>query len=180
MAICLSLQVPVTVVKEWLSLLSSDELMAKTMEIKHCKMGRYKLNTWTRFREATDEDKTYVLIKKGSTTCSSHVGYKCGINNWTDQSLYLSPDCYHNSYYVFAHEFLHAIGLLHEMCRPDRDDHITVLWDNINESCHSQFSIYNSETYGVPYDGRSIMHYTDGMCGNGKGHTMESKVCILG
>ena len=35
---------------------------------------------------------------------------------------------------VVEHEFIHALGLSHEHARYDRDDHITIIWENIKES----------------------------------------------
>ena len=61
------------------------------------------------------------------------------------------------------HEFMHAFGLTHEHERPDRDDYVTINKHNIrNYKYYSQFGKERSgsyKTFGVRYDGLSIMHY---------------------
>lgn len=32
---------------------------------------------------------------------------------------------------IVEHEFLHALGLLHEQARADRDDYVDIMWDQI-------------------------------------------------
>ena len=81
-----------------------------------------------------------------------------------------------------VHEFIHAFGFAHEQQRPDRDDYVKVIWQNIPESLWSQFKVLEgSHTYGVPYDGKSVMHYTSKSFSNyssGDGTTIESKVSL--
>ena len=60
------------------------------------------------------------------------------------------------------HELGHTIGLFHEQSRPDRDDFVQILWDNIKAKEKSNFHKYTRAviaTHKVPYDYKSIMHY---------------------
>ena len=56
-----------------------------------------------------------------------------------------------------------------------------IVWENIQPDKHSQYAIkVGSHTYGVPYDGKSVMHYGSTYFAIvGAGPTMKSKVCIL-
>lgn len=60
------------------------------------------------------------------------------------------------------HETLHVLGLRHEHQRPDRDNYITVLYENIIDEFKQYFDIsehlYDTDT--IPYDCKSIMHYS--------------------
>ena len=89
-----------------------------------------------------------------------------------------TPGCWWK--HTIVHEFIHAFGFAHEQQRPDRDDYVKVIWQNIPESLWSQFQVWEgSHTYGVPYDGKSVMHYTSKSFSNyssGDGTTIESKV----
>lgn len=64
--------------------------------------------------------------------------------------------------YVIIHELLHALGLFHEQSRKDRDDYVTIVWENIEEGHKHNFQKYSDVTishFGVEYDYNSIMHY---------------------
>ena len=63
------------------------------------------------------------------------------------------------------HEICHALGMWHERSRPDRDDYVRVLWDNIPIEKHHNYRIrnvtlddYYVDSHGIPYDYASIMH----------------------
>ena len=58
------------------------------------------------------------------------------------------------------HEFLHALGMWHEQSRSDRDDYVTINFDNINEQYHHNFNTRSTESLDSPYDYASIMHYS--------------------
>ena len=62
------------------------------------------------------------------------------------------------------HEIMHALGFYHEHNRWDRDKHVKIFWkcpyvrDNI-QNFQKRFVKLASETYGLPYDMSSVMHY---------------------
>eukprot|EP00908_Phaeocystis_cordata_P017071 Transcript_28406.p1 GENE.Transcript_28406~~Transcript_28406.p1 ORF type:complete len:735 (+),score=129.99 Transcript_28406:138-2342(+) len=62
---------------------------------------------------------------------------------------------------TIMHEFLHAMGQLHEQSRPDRDTYVTVNTDNIKPSYVSQYNTNDDADVGRDYDMLSIMHYGD-------------------
>lgn len=61
---------------------------------------------------------------------------------------------------VIIHEIMHALGFYHEQSRPDRDQYVIIVRDNICDGGGHNFDL---ETTGVsaniPYDFNSIMHY---------------------
>merc|ERR1712013_570756 len=40
---------------------------------------------------------------------------------------------------ITVHELLHALGIKHEQCRPDRDDYVVINWSNIRSGGASQY-----------------------------------------
>lgn len=119
--------------------------------------------TNVRFYNATGEpteDKAsgvkfpYIYFCLGSST-SSYIGQKGG-----KQELFISP--YNCSYGTIAHEIGHAIGMIHEHQRYDRDNYIIVNMDNIVESFRVNFQKYELG-YNIycmgDFDFSSIMMY---------------------
>ena len=94
-----------------------------------------------------------------SSGCASFVGRQPGNDRFDPhvQSLWVADSCSVGS---IVHEIAHAIGLFHEHTRPDRDNKVTVVWDEIVDDKAFNFEIYEAgaESWG-DYDYESIMHY---------------------
>ncbi len=84
--------------------------------------------------------------------CASWVGRQGG-----EQEIWVGEDCSIGS---LIHEIGHAVGFEHEHTRPDRDQYISIEWDNIAADKQSNFHIpdHRVVTPG-DYDFDSIMHY---------------------
>jgi meprin B len=53
-------------------------------------------------------------------------------------------------------------GFIHEQTRPDRDEYVTIHWNNIAKGRERNFKKYEAaeiNTVDAPYDFKSIMHY---------------------
>lgn len=60
------------------------------------------------------------------------------------------------------HELGHVIGFWHEQSRPDRDQYIDVILDNVIPGFENNFDKKDEnevDSLGVGYDYNSIMHY---------------------
>ncbi|XP_029992670.1 high choriolytic enzyme 1-like isoform X1 [Sphaeramia orbicularis] len=86
-------------------------------------------------------------------SCYSYVGRR-----GYSQTLSLDRQgCLYHS--TVQHELLHALGFNHEQCRSDRDQHIRVLWQNIQRGWEYAFDKINTLNQNTPYDYNSVMQY---------------------
>ena len=59
------------------------------------------------------------------------------------------------------HEILHALGMVHEQSRPDRDDYVEIIFARIRADALGNFETETqSYTNNVRYDYGSVMHYS--------------------
>lgn len=93
----------------------------------------------------------------GKGICYSNIGQADKVYGST---VALGPGC--EVLGIAVHEIGHALGMFHEQSRSDRDEHVTVIWDNIRPSFKSQFKVMGDESTEIPYDITSVMHYAKG------------------
>jgi len=104
-----------------------------------------------------DRKKTAIFVTSlNNGRCSSFVGrMDFGVTR-----IQLAPEGCDNIG-IAAHELGHAIGLLHEQSRMDRDKYLSVLWENIRPGMEHNFAIDQTFEETMAYDYLSIMHYSE-------------------
>lgn len=97
------------------------------------------------------EDALTVIAGPPMSGCHSVVGYGPHY-----RALNLEASCWSDS--LVLHEIGHALGLLHEHQRADRDAFVAVDYSNVQPAYRFAFDHGFGRTHG-PYDLRSVMHY---------------------
>ncbi|CAB4021953.1 Zinc metallo ase nas-6 [Paramuricea clavata] len=118
-------------------------------------MSEWEAKTCIKFRRKTVYDRNYVHIHIGNG-CNSDVGMVGG-----RQTISLGNGCAHHS--VVLHELGHVVGFWHEQNRPDRDSYVRIVTKNIIPKllfAFHKYSTHKINSLGVPYDYKSIMHYS--------------------
>lgn len=147
----------------------SVEMNAKGVVLKA--FEQYRLKTCIDFTPWKGEEN-YISVYKGSGCFSSVGNRRVG-----KQRLSIGNNC--DRLGTVEHEFLHALGFWHEQSRADRDDYVTIKWDQIEPGKDHNFNKYDdavSSALGVPYDYGSVMHYSKTSFNIDKAPTIVTKI----
>jgi hypothetical protein len=87
----------------------------------------FELNTCIRWVGKQNNDSNWVYITRSGNGCVSGVGF----NGVAGEKLNLGEGCF--SLVTIIHEMMHRIGFIHEQSRPDRDEHVEIIEENINK-----------------------------------------------
>lgn len=133
----------------------------------------YHKYTCIKFKRRSSE-REYIHFYKGGG-CSSPVGWRSGRAN----RISLAEGCWYKG--VVQHEVGHSLGLHHEQCHPDRDNYVTIVWENLFKGV--EFNFYKQtrdsiDTMGTPYDLDSMMHYGSIAFSKNGERTIETKKCM--
>ncbi|XP_029370992.1 bone morphogenetic protein 1-like isoform X2 [Echeneis naucrates] len=118
-------------------------------------MRHWEKHTCVTFTERTTEE-SYIIFTYRSCGCCSYVGRRGG----GPQAISIGKNC--DKFGIVVHELGHVIGFWHEHTRPDRDEHVSIIRDNIQPGQEYNFLKMEPgevDSLGEVYDFGSIMHY---------------------
>ncbi|KAL0965609.1 hypothetical protein UPYG_G00283510 [Umbra pygmaea] len=118
-------------------------------------MRHWEKHTCVTFIERTTED-SYIIFTYRPCGCCSYVGRRGG----GPQAISIGKNC--DKFGIVVHELGHVIGFWHEHTRPDRDEHVSIIRDNIQPGQEYNFLKMEPgevDSLGEVYDFDSIMHY---------------------
>jgi len=135
----------------------------------------FRKHTCIKFVRRTTQ-KYYIFIRSNPHYCASYVGRRG--EKQPAQPVTIGHGCTRTG--TCEHELLHALGMIHEQSRSDRDDHININWQNIRKKEQHNFNKYKyamTNDEGVVYDYNSVMHYPNRAFGIDRSvPTIESKL----
>ncbi|OLP87181.1 Zinc metalloproteinase nas-4 [Symbiodinium microadriaticum] len=95
--------------------------------------------------------------RRSGNGCWADIGMSTSMFGGNQKLNLQAPGC--DNCGTATHEILHALGMAHEQQRPDRDDFVSIIWNNIKPGMDTQFAIRSQADTQRPYDIMSIMHY---------------------
>ncbi|RMC11162.1 hypothetical protein DUI87_12075 [Hirundo rustica rustica] len=135
----------------------SDEAVKKGTQRAIFKqaMRHWEKHTCVTFVERTDGE-SFIVFTYRTCRCCSYVGRRGG----GLQAISIGKNC--DKFGIVAHELGHVVGFWHGHTQPDRDQHVTIIRENIQQGQEYNFLKMEAgevNSLGETYDFDSIMHY---------------------
>lgn len=115
--------------KIYISIILADRSKGPVRELLKIYQG--ELGNCINFEE--NKSGVHANIEEGAG-CSSSIGY----NGNDPMKVTLPGKCLNKR--NIKHEFTHLLGFMHEQARPDRDDYVTIIFDNVKSDSTSSIS----------------------------------------
>merc|ERR1712048_297835 len=131
----------------------------------------YHKHTCIKFQKYSSKPSGPHIFFTTGSGCSSPVGRRSYGN-----SIRLARGCWYKG--TVMHEIGHSIGLFHEQSRPDRDNYVTIEWENIQSYAKFNFNKLKTDridSRGSPYDYDSLMHYGPKFFSKNGKYTIKTK-----
>ncbi|XP_071440384.1 protein tolkin [Hetaerina americana] len=119
-------------------------------------MRHWENHTCVKFVERGVDHPNYIVFTERPCGCCSFVGKRGN----GPQAISIGKNC--DKFGIVVHELGHVVGFWHEHTRPDRDNHVQIVRENIMVGQEYNFNKLTEEevnSLGLPYDYDSIMHY---------------------
>lgn len=113
----------------------------------------YQTNFCVKFVPRTIETN-YIYIRKTNQGCSSMVGQN---PQGGMQIISIDSPCLRKD--IIIHEATHALGFDHTQSRSDRNNYVTIVYENMKQGTELSFALKKTNNEFVPFDYKSIMMY---------------------
>ncbi|HIB8181831.1 TPA: M12 family metallopeptidase [Elizabethkingia anophelis] len=122
-------------------------------------MNMISAQTGIQFVERTNQAE-YLYFQANSEANNSPIGWRAFANqgelfNRVNVANMTMPA-------IIAHEIMHSMGIMHEQCRPDRDQFVNINLDNVAEIYRHNFNIDTKMAAHGDFDFGSVMMYGPG------------------
>jgi astacin (peptidase family M12A) len=118
----------------------------------------FNFNTGIIFKERTNEED-YLVITCINDDGSGRGGFTAVGRQRNGSNILRLVNGNFNKGTVL-HELMHTLGLFHEQARTDRDNFVSIEWNNVKTANSKDFQIEDNGTIRSPYDYCSIMQYS--------------------
>ncbi len=126
--------------------------------------------TGVKFHRSQGHEEDMLVFQAANEGCKSYVGRIGG-----KQPLWIGPQC---GSVEIAHEIMHALGFIHEQNRSDRNNFVSIQWNDIEESSKINFELFPTSLMKASgsgkFDFQSLMLYPPTMWSKNGSPTMLS------